>query len=81
MCIVAKADGSLRLWVDYRNTINKFLVRETWPMSNIESHIDTVGGLELTTVCDVQRACWKIPIAKKFFRKNGIHNFKMKIRL
>ena len=30
--IVAKADGSPRFCVNYRTTINKFLVRETWPM-------------------------------------------------
>ena len=32
VCIVAKADGSPRFCVDDRTTINKFLVRETWPM-------------------------------------------------
>ena len=56
VCIVAKADGSPRFCVDYRTTINKFLVRETWPMSDIESHIDTVGGANFITVCDVQSA-------------------------
>ena len=29
VCIIAKADGAPRLCVDYRNTINKFIVRET----------------------------------------------------
>ena len=56
VCIAAKADGSPRFCVDYRNTINNFLVRETWLMPNIESHVDTVGGVELITVCDVQSA-------------------------
>ena len=56
VCIVAKADGSPRFCVDYRTTINKFLVRETWPMPDIESHIDTVGGANFITVCDVQSA-------------------------
>ena len=56
VCILAKADGSLRFYVDHRNTSNKFLVRETWPMPDIESHIDTVGGAKFITVCDVQSA-------------------------
>ena len=41
VCIVAKTDGSPRFYVDYRTTIYEFLVRKTWPMPNIESHIDT----------------------------------------
>ena len=60
MCIVARADGSPCLCVDYRTTINKFFVRETWPMLDIESHIDTVGGAKFITACDVQNAYWQI---------------------
>ena len=71
VCIGAKADGSPRFCVDYRNTIDKFLVRETWSMSNIESHIDTVGGAKVITVCKVQSAYWQIPIAKKDCHKTA----------
>jgi hypothetical protein len=71
VCIVAKADGSPRFCVDYRATINKVLVRETWPMPNIESHIDTVRGANFITVCDVQSAYWQIPIAQKDRHKSA----------
>ena len=71
VCIVAKADGSPRFCVDYRTTINKFLVRETWPMPDIESRIDTVGGANFITVYDVQSAYWQIPIAKKDCHKTA----------
>ena len=71
VCIVAKADGSPRFCVDYRATINRFLVRETWPMPDIESHIDTVGGANFITVCDVQSAYWQIPIAPKDHHKTA----------
>ena len=57
-CIVAKADGAPRFCVDYRTTSNEFLVRETWPMPDIESHIDTVGVAKFITVCGVQSAYW-----------------------
>ena len=59
VCIAAKADGAPRFCVDYRNTIYKFLVRETWPMPDNESHIDTVGGRKFITICDVQSAYGK----------------------
>ena len=83
VCIVAKADGSPRFCVDYRATINRFLVRETWPMPDIESHIDTVGGANFITVCDVQSAYWQIPIASKdrhktaFVTSKGKYVFKV----
>ena len=83
VCIVAKADGSQRFCVDYRNTINKFLVQETWPMPDIESHFDTVGGAKFINVCDVQSAYWQIPIVKKdchktaFVTSKGKHVFKV----
>ena len=52
-------------------------------MSDIESHIDTVGGAKFMTVCDVQSAYWKIPIANKdchktaFVTSKGNHVFKV----
>ena len=81
--IAAKADGSPRFCVDCRTTINKLLVRKTWPMPDIESHIDTVGGTNFITVCDVQRAYWQIPIAQKdrhkraFVTSKGKYVFKV----
>ena len=56
MCTVAKADGLPRFCVDYKTIINKFLVREAWPMPDIDSHIDTVDDAKFITVCDVQSA-------------------------
>ena len=79
VCIVAKADGSPRFCVDYRTTVNKFLVREIWLiMPDIESHIDTVGGANFITVCDVQSAYWQIPIAKKDCHKTAFVTSKSK---
>ena len=71
VCIVAKANGAPRFCVDYRTTINKFLVRETWLMPDIDSHIDTVGGAKFISVCDVQSAYWQIPITKKGCNKTA----------
>ena len=40
-------------------------------MPDIESHIDTVGGANFITVCDVQSAYWQIPIATKDCHKTA----------
>ena len=83
VCIVAKADGSPRFCSKCRTIINKLLVRETWPMSDIESHIDTVGGAIFITVCGVQYTYWQIPIAQKdrhktaFVTSKGKYVFKV----
>ena len=83
VCIVANAHGSPRFWVDYKTTIYKSLVRETWPIHDIESHIDTVGGAKSITVCDVQSAYWQPPTAKKdchittFITSKGKYVFKV----
>ena len=38
---------------------------KSWPMPNLESRLDTVGGARylLVTVCDVQNAYHQIPVA------------------
>ena len=74
VCNVAEADGLLCFFVDYRNTRNRFHIRETWPMLDIEYHIDTNSGAEFNTVYSVQSNYWQIPIAKKL-PQNGICNF------
>ena len=61
--IVSKADGSPRFCVDYSNTPNRHLVRKTWPMANIETHLDSVGGAKFITVADVQSVFHQLPVA------------------
>ena len=62
--IVAISDGTPRFWVDYRSTINKNLIKKSWPTPNLESHLDTVGGARYITVCDVKNAYHQIPVAE-----------------
>ena len=52
--IVARKDGQPRFCVNYRSTINKHLIRKTWPMANLEDNIDMVGGAKFIRVADVQ---------------------------
>ena len=60
---MTKADGSPRFCADYRNKLNRHNTRKTWPMRNIESHLDAVGGAKLITVADVQSAFHQQPVA------------------
>ena len=62
--IVARPDGSPRVCVDYRCTIDKSLIRKSWPMSDMEAHIHTVAGAKFITVCDVQSARHQIRVAE-----------------
>lgn len=61
--IVAKSNGSPRFCVDYRHTLNRHIVRKSWPMPNLESCLDAVGEALYITVCDVLSAFWQIPVA------------------
>ena len=45
--IVARKDGQPRVCVEYRSTINKHIIRKTWPMANLEDNIDMVGGAKI----------------------------------
>ncbi|CAB1111841.1 unnamed protein product [Ectocarpus sp. CCAP 1310/34] len=81
--LVAKADGTPRFCVDYRTTVNKHLIRKSWPMPEMASHIDTVAGAKYITVCDVQSAYHQLPITDKaeqdktaFVTRNGKWVFK-----
>ena len=81
--LVAKADGTPRFCVDYRTTINKHLIRKSWPMPEMESHIDTVAGAKYITVCDIQSAFHQLPINDEreqdktaFVTRNGKWVFK-----
>ena len=68
---------------DYRSTTNKNMIKTSWPMPNLESHLDTVGGARYITVCDVQNAYHQVSVAASekdetaFVTKNGKWVFKL----
>ena len=68
VCMVATADGTPRFCVDYRITINNFLIREPY----------RVGGTKFITECDIQSAYWQIPIANKDCHKTAFVTSKCK---
>ena len=56
--LVAKKNGSLRFCVDYRQTLNRHVVRKSWPLPNFDSCLDAVGGVKLISTADVLSAFW-----------------------
>lgn len=70
--LVSNHDGSPWLCVDYRNAVvDKFLVRESWPMSHIESPFDAMSGVKFISIFDVQSAYHQIPGAPADQRKTA----------
>ena len=60
--VVTKRSGEPRFCIDYRGTINKSLVKESWPIPDIESRIDSVGGARFISVLDLQSAYHQLKI-------------------
>ena len=51
--LVAKKNGSPRFCVDYRHTLNRHNVRKSWPLPNLDSCLDAVGGVKFISRADV----------------------------
>ena len=62
--IIAKSDGSPRFCVDYRHTLNRHIIRKSWPMPNLESCLDAVGDALLISVADILSTFWQLPVAE-----------------
>ena len=63
--LVSKHDGSPRFCVDYRSTVNKSIIRESWPMPHIESRLDAVSGAKFISSFDIMMAFHQIPVTAK----------------
>ena len=51
--LVAKKNGSPRFCVEYRHTLNRHIVRKSWPPPNLDSCLDAVGGVKFISTADV----------------------------
>ena len=50
--LVAKKNGSPRFCVDYRHTLIRHNVRKSWPLPNLDSCLDAVGGDKFISTAD-----------------------------
>ena len=60
--IVAKKNGSPRFCIDCRHTLNRQIVRKSWPLPNLETCLDAVGTTAFISVADILSAFWQLPV-------------------
>ncbi|XP_055632935.1 uncharacterized protein LOC129773362 [Toxorhynchites rutilus septentrionalis] len=62
--VVPKKDGSRRVCVDYRE-INKRMIRDKFPMPNLEEQIDQLSGACVFTTLDLKNSYFHVPVEQK----------------
>ena len=61
--MVTKPDGSYRFCIDYTK-LNNISLNESFPLPNIEEHLDRLSGAKVFTVMDLASGFWQIPVAE-----------------
>jgi transposase InsO family protein len=61
MVVVEKSDGSLRICLDPAN-LNKAVMREHYPMPNLEEIASNLEGAKFFTKLDAESSFWQIPL-------------------
>ena len=64
--LVAEKNGSARFCVDYRHILNRHIVRTSWPLPNLESSLDGVGGVNFISTADVLGTFCQLPVAQEY---------------
>lgn len=69
--IVPKKNDSPRFRVDYRHTLNRHIVRKSWPLPNLETCLDSVGTAAFISVADIKSAFWQLPVAEDHIERTA----------
>jgi hypothetical protein len=59
--LAMKSDGTWRFCVDY-SKLNKHVPRDSFPLPNVDDHLDRLGKAKIFTVIDLASGFWQIPI-------------------
>lgn len=59
--LAPKKDGSFRVCVDYRQ-LNRKIVRDCYPMKNIEDQVDKLKGAKVFTTLDLKNSFLHVPV-------------------
>ncbi len=59
--LAMKSDGTWRFCVDY-SKLNKYVPRDSFPLPNMDDHLDRLGKAKIFTVIDLASGFWQIPV-------------------
>jgi hypothetical protein len=62
--LAMKSDGTWRFCVDY-SKLNKNVPRDSFPLPNVDDHLDRLGKAKIFTVIDLASGFWQIPVDEK----------------
>eukprot|EP00171_Calliarthron_tuberculosum_P001458 IDg1458t1 len=62
MVLAPKADGSLRLCIDYRR-LNAVTKRNSYPLPRMDDCLDSLGNARVFTSLDANWGYWQTPMA------------------
>jgi len=62
---VQKKNGRIRICADYKNSINKCIVEDKYPLPNIEDVIARIGPAKIFSAIDLSQAYLQIPISEQ----------------
>lgn len=63
--VVPKADGSIRMCVDCKVTVNKYIKTEHYPLPRVDDLLSNLAGLKIFSVIDLTGAYQQLEIDKK----------------
>src|SRR6185312_14707078 len=66
--LATKPDGSFRFCVDYTK-LNALTMKETFPLPNLEEHLDRLVSGKIFSVMDLPSGFWQVPVAEKDVEK------------
>lgn len=61
ICLVPKADGSVRFCCDYRR-LNSISVADAFPLPRVETLIDSLGSAKYLSKLDLSRGYWQVAL-------------------